>query len=1294
MKKFLSILTLLFVAVALPNKVMAYDYSSNTDPTAINLYLETQQKSCAMSYANSQWTVEFEAKNSTEEFTLNVINSGSDKWYAYTDGKVSANSTDWTVLYTNNQNGKFSFTDLTVGTTYKVTITGNGGDSCKIKIEASGSGTTKKVHMPLSKSDFDGNKKHYFLVGERYGEWHLQPEWEFEVVGNQLVLENRFMYTGDFAIAWVDNYDDYIIHKYNFKGAPEGTTGDYWVENENTVSLSSWTGTYEHAKGSTWTDPESVLYAHFAENVGGSNYWYEVGTFMTKIVCDLSSGIPTNFDVTIANPEATNANRYFSLLGSGVYNTNFCNGTGHGLTSMYNKSMYKGNGWQEGWIQYDPKTNTPYVDGNGEYLYHTCFTADYMKEHPVYFNQKLTDGEFSYTSGEVQFIEASKLSNLDSDPYKDFYNAFSTIESIDSSVEKSGNGYDFKVTTYNGDYEPSAAWHCYVVRDMWVTGEFKFWTGWGGNDDTTEGGTGKIATWHGENGGPDISTYSTQEVKAFDVTTGEEVILYRNGKNINSANYKVPSTDPVYYNRVILWYNVTDGIGDNTGAPGSGRSFIQFIQAQCGPAIFAQIANNTVDTSKNNYIKYNWYLNNTESNGDLKVNGYSIRRYRIEDGAQVFIGYPEGEYVDISSKGLTASDLSKTNAANQDFTTVIDGGIDGTSGFDPGVYQYDIVVTFADGTKEAVSNKVAIYGNQVVNPSAYALQLVKLDEEGKTAMGVSQEYMTYNPNVDGSWFALDVDATTGAPSNGVVVDGTKALNFLTNNQDKYVWTSNFYVRCLDNEVYTSTFEEYIHQGLVKDATMPTPTVKVTDGTVSSNAVQFTLGDNDYYSAVLMRKGNVATGVAKVTLSYKYTNANSEEVTESPTTSTQLIPVLPLEYNPTFSYSSTAQTEAVSGEYVTVDVPSQHYAGSIGTFNKPVTTTNVYVPVEEDGTVKTNVLTLTVDYNRPNVDSEILAKYNISHVAEADGYTFSFTDAGKDATANQIAVAGVSPYNDVAPEVKFTTTSYVNRSSNAIDAYGTFGNGINLEAPHTVTATVGTLSGMHIGKLVKNGKCDWMYKGHERFQDNNAVLVQQGLINEGTFSSEIAPYYYLYELSNGTDKATYEYLVPHTNCEGNSLVKGDVDDEAMGLVDDANDPLIAAYIAKGFTSETTPEVYVSSIYLYSVVKSASFMNLTDGVAKVKENITWDDMATGSCGDLPDTGTTQTAAALENHQAVFGLTYKATIDSNNVTGVEDVLAEDVDGEAVYYNLQGIRVDNPSAAGVYVRVQGKDVKKVVIK
>lgn len=60
---------------------------------------------------------------------------------------------------------------------------------------------------------------------------------------------------------------------------------------------------------------------------------------------------------------------------------------------------------------------------------------------------------------------------------------------------------------------------------------------------------------------------------------------------------------------------------------------------------------------------------------------------------------------------------------------------------------------------------------------------------------------------------------------------------------------------------------------------------------------------------------------------------------------------------------------------------------------------------------------------------------------------------------------------------------------------------------------------------------------------------------------------------------------------------------------------------------------------------------------------------------------------------GQFYRLKADGT-VTGVEDITVDDENGEAVYYNMQGVRVAYPAAGGLYIKVQGKKATKVLVK
>lgn len=60
----------------------------------------------------------------------------------------------------------------------------------------------------------------------------------------------------------------------------------------------------------------------------------------------------------------------------------------------------------------------------------------------------------------------------------------------------------------------------------------------------------------------------------------------------------------------------------------------------------------------------------------------------------------------------------------------------------------------------------------------------------------------------------------------------------------------------------------------------------------------------------------------------------------------------------------------------------------------------------------------------------------------------------------------------------------------------------------------------------------------------------------------------------------------------------------------------------------------------------------------------------------------------------MTPAAKLPSYAVTGIDDITAADADGEAVYYNLQGIRVERPAAGNIYIMQRGDKTEKVMVK
>ena len=1197
------------------------------------------------------------------------------------------------------------------------------------------------VDMPLTSADFAGNKKHYFLVGERLGEWHLQPEWEFKEVNGQYVLNNRYIYNGGFAVGVVDNYEDYITHKFKYYSTS--------VEFNPTTLSSSAMGSgnvYQVFKGNTRYNPADCFYAKFD---GPDAYYSGYGTYMSTITLTLTSGTPTGITFTKGSDTDAAKQRVFTLVGEKILNNNYNNVAGY-ATTMQNRDR---GGWMDSWVQYNKATKKPYVDGNGEYLYHTSFTPDYLKANPVPFNITLDSGtEFAYTSTNIQFVEYSNLNNLDSDPYKDFYKAFSGTQKISNSGEtKAGTGYNFKlkVACDNPTTEPTDNWSCYVIRDVWIAGRIKFWSGWGGNTDWTDGGTNGYAVWHGPNGGPDTTENTDYDVKGYDINSGLDAYLYKNVERRGNTNYKVSNGTPVYFNRVILWYNNKDGVS---------KSYIQFIQESAGPAIFAQVTTNDDDTSKSNWIKSNWYLNKSQQTGgdDALVKSYEIRRYRIVDGKSIDTGVVKS--ADISSRNIKVSQLYEASAPSlADITTFTDTGMAGASGFTPGLYEYVITVTDAfGGTKKATSNRVAIYDDSMVSPDAVPMQLVELRDAytdafgtshaaASSVLGTNKRYLTYRTNDNDNFYVMNItgSGTSAQPAEAELIDAQKAIAFLKNHPDKYFWTSDYYVRCLDYDQYNATLQTYIDNAIIKETTVPTPTVKVydiytsTSGTETryrGDATQFTFGNKNYYSAVVKRGGNLANATLKVDLSYTYTKSDGNKTTATSSATTQISPVMPMPRDPKYRYvySQPENTASFgSNQWGKINVPAFNWESGN-------TTKDVYVKLDDN--FDPRQLDLQIDFTRPNVNSEIYSRYNIAYTLnvantglDINGQIVDKATSGTD-NRYRYEIKGMNARDEIVPTVKITSTTYtpITASVNN-EVYGTqvasYGEAISFNAPHAITPGYSPegLKNVHLGNVRReDGKWDWMYKGHESFSDEPAKLEPTDKPYEDATaysSTSIEPRYYLIEVSAGTDKATYSFLVPHI---ANHRDAGEIKTSWWGLILNDSDPLIGTYIAEDFTYDDIPEIYATAIYIFKRQldgnSSGTYTNYTPltvqsfkvngaetaasganlAPARIKEGYTNDELINNGVGDLPKTSDIPTANVVDlgatnsitgyGSSVVKGFTYQTT-NSELVTGAENI-GVDESGEAVYYNLRGMRIDRPTSTGVYIRVTPTGVEKVVIK
>lgn len=578
-----------------------------------------------------------------------------------------------------------------------------------------GSSITTRVNLPLNSSDFAGGKAHYFLVGTRMADWRLQPEWELEDLGNNKVGIKlpRIMYTGLISVAKVSSYDDYANSRYTRFSSSDNNGKSFYTDDLSSALTNK--GNADYYTNNKF-DYNSVDRFCAAVNTDWNNDAVQKnqGVLCNRIEVTLDgNGDPSNIEFTLSANPFDDVNKYltFSLVGGSIINAGMddADKTAKGMST-----------WQDAWVQYDPVTGLPYRDAKGRLFYQTVFQSDWLDMHPSFFNKKLADGrDFNYTSQSIIMRNVSNMTDaeLAEDDYAEYYKRFENNsdktllgknDSGDQDV-KIGDKYDYKEfmkfhdsaanPTYGGR---SANWQCFVVKDMWMDGTFKVWTGWGGglkNVENTDNDNNTDARWYYVNGGHghanckgacsyhDNNGYAS-EIRGYDILRkGGTVGLFGTKQDVNQADFSIANL--TYFKRVIVWYDPKKGF-DN--------SAVQLIIERLGPAIQA------VRGELGSEIDYTWSIPDvdgdfTNEEKAMHVAGYTITRYKLNEET--------GEF---ESMGIieTLGDEGKTVADYINGVTVTDKDLKG------GTYRYRVDLKLRDsGNNEtsrfAMSNRVTLF---------------------------------------------------------------------------------------------------------------------------------------------------------------------------------------------------------------------------------------------------------------------------------------------------------------------------------------------------------------------------------------------------------------------------------------------------------------------------------------------------------------------------------------------------------------------------------------------------------
>lgn len=658
------------------------------------------------------------------------------------------------------------------------------------------------VNMPLLPADFtdaDGKPKtHYFVVGSRTADFRLLPEWEL-TAENGYRIENRLMYPGMLGIAAVDNYEDYIQHKFRFYHIADENNSyvyKYMDSNYNDQQATIYSGKVLNEAGSyTLTDTDGLdkdITATAVKNYGNyysshnsalpwpfvvcadmygadmynssihnkiSSWWHfngfqpgADGKYTRQILAEafkkgtpsLASSIGITLDkdgkpatLEIGEVKTWENNKSdilaevnFMLCGDDIVNENDITGR-HALdpqkTSLFGYTNV--NEWANQWIQYDPQSGDPYVDGDGKYLFQTVYQTSWMKDHPVIFHRKADNTD--YNSNSLVFSPVTDALTADADNFVDYYNGMKNVKLGDGTRKTSTEGtsiaWDFEDQVGKPDPHvgmaygpgtldaPNDGWKPYVLSDISFGGMFKVWSGFGGGHagygswtDQVEVGDGYA--WFNLNVGHSMAR-NPLRVKAQTLASsvpqdaevpapadpnidapGAKVNFYLTGKDEPAADFMTYYDDanesyPLRsYRRLILWLNTSDRteLSDNATS-GMAKSYVQLVVTDLTPVIKGKPG-----TAERQIVSA-WHLQDDYTMESKTVSKAVVTMFR--DGKEI------DSYEETEAAGMKAEDCTEEGKFPHTWNDLV-----------AGEYWFRIEVTYDDGNmRSSLSNHLYLF---------------------------------------------------------------------------------------------------------------------------------------------------------------------------------------------------------------------------------------------------------------------------------------------------------------------------------------------------------------------------------------------------------------------------------------------------------------------------------------------------------------------------------------------------------------------------------------------------------
>lgn len=410
-------------------------------------------------------------------------------------------------------------------------------------------------------------------------------------------------------------------------------------------------------------------------------------------------------------------------------------------------------GWQQAWIQYN-KSGNAVTSRDKRKVY---FNTQWPPVNPIQFHTSYVDDE-----GVLHEMELSS-DNL----------AFTPVGTPQSATEwkKTYPMVDFECAETDKDGEDKSLYALYKVSDMWITGDFKLWSGWNGCRNSNEGsGADWYWNWGHESETPWPDTWPLQGDQG-ELKDGAGTV------HLGTKNGDMSFAKPSHFSNVYFFLDVKH---PNTGTEGTNKHNLLYFEKGAISILaegvdyqygtFKPTLEDIDEGAKVTSIKISVYVNNEDKDllgviMDKKVPAETL----INDDAKF--------------KAFIAPYFYNT-VQNQHTGFLWDGITD----YDDGSYIYKLEVTVAN--QEAVggeeylvteSNPFRIYSNSFDHELKGA-QLIKLpeDTEGLSYKDIIAGYthMTYNASYENKLVKI---------VNGVVVKIANRPATLSTNAIKEIY---------------------------------------------------------------------------------------------------------------------------------------------------------------------------------------------------------------------------------------------------------------------------------------------------------------------------------------------------------------------------------------------------------------------------------------------------------------------------------------------------------------------------